>query len=240
MDKLVASVLTMLHEWQEKKEHPIPQEHIHRYGPYRLRASADRMADQPDGEDGEAPTPGAWRRPSQVLEGLSTAEGRQARVAVDEAADPDECGAGVVPQGPADGLADEELRGLLVGLDDVAQQARVGTVLVLELADDRAAPDPQVLVECPAAQVLVLVGMREQHRPDGVARLVHEVPPGTGAKEVPVEVQGLDPLDVLTSKAGTDDSEHGETLLSSCRARYSEYGTIFPVHCSRISAVARR
>ena len=31
MDKLVANVLTMLHEWQEKKEHPIPQEHIHRH-----------------------------------------------------------------------------------------------------------------------------------------------------------------------------------------------------------------
>ena len=31
MDKLVASVLTMLREWQEKKEHPIPQEHIHRH-----------------------------------------------------------------------------------------------------------------------------------------------------------------------------------------------------------------
>ena len=31
MDKLVASVLTMLHEWQEKKEHPISQEHIHRH-----------------------------------------------------------------------------------------------------------------------------------------------------------------------------------------------------------------
>ena len=31
MDKLVASVLTMLHEWQEKKEHPIPQEHIYRH-----------------------------------------------------------------------------------------------------------------------------------------------------------------------------------------------------------------
>ena len=31
MDKLVASVLTMLHEWQEKKEHPQPQEHIHRH-----------------------------------------------------------------------------------------------------------------------------------------------------------------------------------------------------------------
>ena len=29
MDKLVADVLTMLHEWQENKEHPIPQEHIH-------------------------------------------------------------------------------------------------------------------------------------------------------------------------------------------------------------------
>ena len=31
MDKLVTSVLTMLHEWQEKKEHPIPQKHIHRH-----------------------------------------------------------------------------------------------------------------------------------------------------------------------------------------------------------------
>ena len=31
MDKLVASVLTMLHEWQENKEYPIPQEHIHRH-----------------------------------------------------------------------------------------------------------------------------------------------------------------------------------------------------------------
>ena len=31
MDKLVASVLTMLHEWQEKKELLIPQEHIHRH-----------------------------------------------------------------------------------------------------------------------------------------------------------------------------------------------------------------
>jgi len=31
IDKLVASVLTMLHEWQEKKEHPISQEHIHRH-----------------------------------------------------------------------------------------------------------------------------------------------------------------------------------------------------------------
>ena len=31
IDKLVASVLTMLHEWRENKEHPIPQEHIHRH-----------------------------------------------------------------------------------------------------------------------------------------------------------------------------------------------------------------
>lgn len=31
MDKLVAGVLTMLHEWQEQKEHPQPQEHIHRH-----------------------------------------------------------------------------------------------------------------------------------------------------------------------------------------------------------------
>jgi len=31
MDKLVASFLTMLHEWQENKVHPQPQEHIHRH-----------------------------------------------------------------------------------------------------------------------------------------------------------------------------------------------------------------
>ena len=31
IDKLVASVLTMLHEWQEQKEHPQPQEHIQRH-----------------------------------------------------------------------------------------------------------------------------------------------------------------------------------------------------------------
>ena len=31
MDKLVASVLTMLHEWEEQKGRPQPQEHIHRH-----------------------------------------------------------------------------------------------------------------------------------------------------------------------------------------------------------------
>ena len=31
IDKLVANVLTMLHEWQEQKEHPQPQEHIHKH-----------------------------------------------------------------------------------------------------------------------------------------------------------------------------------------------------------------
>ena len=38
MDKLVADVLTMLHEWQENKEHPIPQEHIHRHS-FDLKSS---------------------------------------------------------------------------------------------------------------------------------------------------------------------------------------------------------
>ena len=31
IDKLVASVLSMLHEWQEQKEHPQPQELLHRH-----------------------------------------------------------------------------------------------------------------------------------------------------------------------------------------------------------------
>ena len=31
IDKLVASILTMLHEWQEQKGQPQPQEHIHKH-----------------------------------------------------------------------------------------------------------------------------------------------------------------------------------------------------------------
>ena len=31
LDKLVASVLTMLHEWEEQKKQPQPQEHIHKH-----------------------------------------------------------------------------------------------------------------------------------------------------------------------------------------------------------------
>ncbi|MGP1552733.1 MAG: hypothetical protein ACTTI8_00370 [Prevotella intermedia] len=38
IDKLVASVLIMLHEWQEQKEHPQPQEQIHRHS-FDLKSS---------------------------------------------------------------------------------------------------------------------------------------------------------------------------------------------------------
>ncbi|ERK39940.1 hypothetical protein HMPREF9135_0350 [Segatella baroniae F0067] len=38
IDKLVENVLTMLHEWQENKEHPILQEHIHRHS-FDLKSS---------------------------------------------------------------------------------------------------------------------------------------------------------------------------------------------------------
>ena len=38
IDKLVENVLTMLHEWQENKEYPIPQEHIHRHS-FDLKSS---------------------------------------------------------------------------------------------------------------------------------------------------------------------------------------------------------
>ena len=38
MDKLVASVLAMLHEWQEQKEHPQPQELVHRHS-FDLKSS---------------------------------------------------------------------------------------------------------------------------------------------------------------------------------------------------------
>ena len=38
IDKLVASVLTMLHEWEEQKKQPQPQEHIHRHS-FDLKSS---------------------------------------------------------------------------------------------------------------------------------------------------------------------------------------------------------
>ena len=38
MDKLVASVLTMLHEWQKQKEHTIPQELLHRHS-FEIKSS---------------------------------------------------------------------------------------------------------------------------------------------------------------------------------------------------------
>ena len=38
IDKLVASVLTMLHEWKKRKEQPQPQEHIHRHS-FDLKSS---------------------------------------------------------------------------------------------------------------------------------------------------------------------------------------------------------
>ena len=38
IDKLVTNVLTMLHEWQEQKEHAQPQEHIHRHS-FNIKSS---------------------------------------------------------------------------------------------------------------------------------------------------------------------------------------------------------
>ena len=38
IDRLTASVLNMLHEWQEQKEHPQPQEQIHRHS-FDIRSS---------------------------------------------------------------------------------------------------------------------------------------------------------------------------------------------------------
>ena len=59
--------------------------------------------------------------------------------------------AGVLAQGPADRLADEELppeaRPLEVGVDDVGQQVEVGLLAVLELREDGGAPHPEVVVD---------------------------------------------------------------------------------------------
>ena len=76
---------------------------------------------------------------SQVLEGLASAERGQVRMSLDEGVHPVAVRTRVVAQRPADRLADEELRVLLVGLDDVGEQVEVRIGLVLELAEDGAA-----------------------------------------------------------------------------------------------------
>ena len=69
---------------------------------------------------------------SQVLEGLASAERGQVRMSLDEGAHPVAVRTRVVAQRPADRLADEELRVLLVGLDDAGEQVEVRIGRVLE------------------------------------------------------------------------------------------------------------
>ena len=96
---------------------------------------------------------------------------------LDEGAHPVAVRTRVVAKRPADGFADEELRVLLVGLDDGGEQVEVRVDLVLELADDGAAPHPHVRIGGPHAHAGRCSRVLTHHQPDGVGGLIDQVPP---------------------------------------------------------------
>lgn len=88
-------------------------------------------------------------------------------------------GSGVLPQRPADALADEEF---LVGgiVQAVAQQPLgIGLDLVGKLVDEGAAAQPEVLVAAPAAHLGFELWEAQHQRPHQAAgEHIHAVPPG--------------------------------------------------------------
>jgi hypothetical protein len=89
---------------------------------------------------------------AEVLEGLAAGERGQPGVLVDEAADPPRVDARVLAQGPADRLAQEEVRVVEVALDGVGEQPEVGAGAGAELGEDGRAPQPAVGVGDPGPQ----------------------------------------------------------------------------------------
>ncbi len=146
----------------------------------------------------------------------------------DKGADPVGVGAGVVAQGPADRLADEELppvrregrcrprRTVEVGLDRQHQQVPVEPGAGADLADDRRTSYPQVVGDRPPLQHgpdLLRVG-QQQVAHKGAGDLVHEVPPRAGADEVLVEAEQF-AVPVLPAVARQRD--RGVALLPELR-----------------------
>ena len=98
-------------------------------------------------------------------------------MSLDEGAHPVAVRTRVVAQRPADRLADEELRVLLVGLDDAGEQVEVRIGRVLELANDGAAPYPHVRIGGPHAHAGRRSRVLTHHQPDGVGGLINQIPP---------------------------------------------------------------
>ncbi len=128
------------------------------YGPPSEREPAAVHSDVREGYTTEAHArshyPHAFaddRRSAEVLERLPAGEGREPGMGVDEPADPAGVDARVLAQGPADGLAQEEVRVGEVGLDRVGEQPDVGGAAGPELRDDGRAAQPAVGVGGPAA-----------------------------------------------------------------------------------------
>ncbi|GAA3232059.1 hypothetical protein GCM10017691_26350 [Pseudonocardia petroleophila] len=88
----------------------------------------------------------------EVPEGLPARQRGEPGVVVDEPADPVGIDAGVLAQSPADALAQEEVRVVEGGLDDVDEEREVDGLARVELGDDRRAAQPAVGVGGPGAQ----------------------------------------------------------------------------------------
>src|SRR6266568_6622186 len=108
----------------------------------------------------------------------------------DEGTHPIGVGLRVLAKRPADGLAQEEVAIVEVGDHRPGQQPRVGRPFQADLADDRAAPQPAIIVVGPAGHHRRhLVRARAQQGADAMGHLVHVVPPRAGRDHLPVHGQ---------------------------------------------------
>lgn len=96
---------------------------------------------------GSRPPPFASHlRASRALRGCSEDLG-------DELADTLRVDAGVLAEGPADGLVDKELLRAQVLADDGPHQGKIGFLLVVELKEDAGAAEPEVIGPAPFGEI---------------------------------------------------------------------------------------
>src|SRR5207342_1726456 len=124
-------------------------------------------------------------------------------------------------QGPSDGLADEEVLAVGVGVDGEGEQVAVGGLLVTDLADDRGTSLPQVAVGGPYPHDRRHCGgLGAQKRTNPPDRdLIDVVPPRPGRHKL--GVKPADKVDVLVGRIGAVDAQcdGGIALLAvSCGA----------------------
>ena len=168
-----------------------------------------------------------------ILEGLPAAQAAEPSLVQGDVADDLVRGRpGVVAEGPADRLADEEVAVGQVRLDAVVEEAEVDRAPAADLADDRAPPLPKVGGHRPLPQVPShLLGMGHEKVAERSCRdLVDDVPPGTADDQLlverqriqrplvavePVAEQGHRPVPFLAVARLVEEASHG--IRPGCR-----------------------